>query len=86
MYCDEFILDTKTSYAVLRNIQIIGEAANRVSLEMKDAHPEIEWSHIIRSRHILVHDYFGVDFEIVWRIITFHMPELRGHLEKIVHE
>lgn len=85
MYYDSFILDTKTSDAVLRNIQIIGEAANRVSKDMKDSHPEIEWSRIIRSRHILVHDYFGVDFEIVWRIIKFHLPDLKEHLDRIIH-
>lgn len=69
---EEFSKDQKTTDAVLRNLQILGEAANKVSKETKKKIPEIEWTKIVRSRNIVVHEYFGVDFEIVWRIIEVH--------------
>jgi uncharacterized protein with HEPN domain len=65
-----FLKDRKTRDAVVRNIQILGEAANRVPSAYRDQHSNVEWIKIIRSRHILVHDYFGVDYEIIWQIIT----------------
>ena len=70
----------------MRNIQIIGEAAKRVPQDVKAAHPEIEWMRIIRSQHILVHDYFGVDYEIVWRIIEVHLPPLETAISAMVRE
>ena len=45
--------------------------------------PEIEWTRIIRSRHIVVHDYFGVDYEIIWRIVQVHLPPLRASLQTL---
>lgn len=51
--------------AVIRNIQVLGEAANRVSKAFRENHPTIEWMRIIRTRHILVRDYFGLDCEII---------------------
>ncbi len=86
MNFEQFIGDKKTLDAVLRNIQIIGEAAKRVPQDVKAAHPEIEWMRIIRSRHILVHDYFGVDYEIVWRIIEVHLLPLETAISAMVRE
>ncbi|NIJ50947.1 HepT-like ribonuclease domain-containing protein [Dyadobacter arcticus] len=81
---DAFLEDRKTRDAVIRNIQVLGEAANRVPKEVREQHPEIEWMRIIRSRHILVHDYAGIDFEIVWRIIEIHLLPLHDALIRIV--
>lgn len=81
---EAFIDDRKTRDAVIRNLQVLGEAANRISKATRDGHPEIEWMRIIRSRHILVHDYSGIDYEIVWRIVETHLPPLRDALEDIV--
>ncbi|WP_353722798.1 DUF86 domain-containing protein [Dyadobacter sp. 676] len=72
-----FMEDRKTRDAVIRNLQVLGEAANRVPKRVREQHPEIEWMRIIRSRHILVHNYAGVDYEIVWRIIEVHLPPLQ---------
>ncbi|MCF2519842.1 DUF86 domain-containing protein [Dyadobacter sp. CY351] len=77
---DDFLADRKTRDAVIRNIQILGEAANRVPKDIREQYPEIEWMRIIRSRHILVHDYAGIDYEIVWRIIEIHLPPLKDAL------
>ena len=80
---DEFLQDHKTSDAVLRNLQVLGEAASRVPEAVRMLAPEIEWKRIIRSRHIVVHDYFGIDYEIVWRIVQVHLPPLRNSLTRL---
>lgn len=82
----EFLADKKTQDAVLRNLHVLGEAAKRVSQAIKETHPEVEWQRIIRSRHILVHDYFSVDYEIVWRIVEVHLQPLHDALLKITEE
>lgn len=84
MSLDDFMEDRKTRDAVIRNLQVLGEAANRIPKPTRDDYPEIEWMRIIRSRHILVHDYAGIDYEIVWRIIEVHLPPLKGVLEDIL--
>ncbi|WP_026631945.1 HepT-like ribonuclease domain-containing protein [Dyadobacter alkalitolerans] len=83
MSFDDFLADRKTRDAVIRNIQVLGEAANRVPKDIREQYPEIEWMRIIRSRHILVHDYAGIDYEIVWRIIEIHLPPLKDVLLKM---
>jgi len=80
---DGFLTNRMARGAVVLNIQVLGEAANRGPTEFRDYHPEIEWSRIIRSRHILVHDYFGLDYTIIWRIITVHFPPLEQAIEHI---
>jgi len=80
----EFINDEKTIDATVRNIQILGEAAKQVPREVQEKYPAIEWTKIIRSRHIIVHDYFELDYEIVWRIIQDYIPPLEVELERIL--
>lgn len=81
---DAFVSDRKSKDAVVRNIQVVGEAANRISVELRSANPQVEWMRIIRSRHVVVHDYFGIDYEIIWRIIEVHLPPLKVDLELIL--
>jgi uncharacterized protein with HEPN domain len=83
---EDFINDRKTRDAVVRNLQVLGEAANRVPKNVREQFPQIEWMRIIRSRHILVHDYAGVDYEIVWRIIEVHLTPLRDALQDITRD
>ena len=65
---EEFIDDSRTVDAVVRNFEIIGEAANRLSEKFRDQHTTIDW-HIIRSfKNRIVHDYFAIDYSIVWQI------------------
>jgi uncharacterized protein with HEPN domain len=71
-------------HAVERNIEIIGEAARRVSPRFRDAHPEIPWRPIMATRHILAHEYDEVDNTIVWRIATQHIPPLLTHLKNLI--
>ena len=77
---DEFTSDSKTIDAVIRNFEIIGEAANRLPEEFKDKYPQIDWHKIRGFRNRIVHDYFGIDYEIVWEIKNSFLKEL---LEKL---
>lgn len=73
---EQFVNDPKTLDATVRNIQILGEAASQVPKSYQTAHPQIEWSKIIRSRHILVHEYFDLDYGIIWKILREYIPPL----------
>jgi len=68
MTFDDFIKDHKTIDAVIRNFEIIGEAANRLPAEFKNTHHDIDWKRIKGLRNRIVHDYFGIDYSIVWNI------------------
>ena len=70
--------------AVERHIEIIGEAAIRVSRGFRAAHPEIPWQRIIAQRNVLAHEYGEIDDALVWRVATDRIPELTGQLERIV--
>lgn len=83
---DSFAKDEKTIDAVARNFEIIGEAANRIDPDYKMTHPEIEWNRIRGLRNRIVHDYFGIDNEIVWSIIETYLDELINWLLGIVKE
>lgn len=75
-----FIEDEKTVDAVVRNFEIIGEAANRLGSDFHESHPEIVWNRIRGFRNRIVHHYFGIDYEIVWSIIKNDLGSLRDHL------
>ena len=74
---EEFEEDELVSFAVVKNLEIIGEAANYLSDNVKSKRPDIEWSKIIKARHIFVHAYFETDWQIVWVIISQHLQPLR---------
>jgi uncharacterized protein with HEPN domain len=71
---------------MIHHIQIIGEAARRVSDELKARHADIPWSQIIGMRNILVHDYFGVDLEEVWSTTMRDIPDLKRKIEPLLQE
>lgn len=66
---DDFVKDNKTKDAVVRNLEIIGEAANQIPLNIRKRYKDIPWVQIIGLRHRLIHGYFVVDYDIVWNII-----------------
>ena len=68
--------DLMLQFAVVRAVQIIGEAARLVSPEFRAQHPEIPWARITTMRHRLVHEYMKVDLDIVWAVVQTHIPEL----------
>jgi len=75
--------DEKTADAVVWNLEIIGEAANRLPTDFKEKHSEIEWTKIVGLRHRIVHEYFGVDLGIIWQVIQSDLPMFRGELKRI---
>jgi len=84
MSYDDFTSDDKTIDAVVRNFEIIGEAANRIPEDFKSDHPEIEWRKIIAFRHRIIHEYFGINYEIVWKIKEENVPELKNFMKRII--
>ncbi|HUO07699.1 MAG TPA: HepT-like ribonuclease domain-containing protein [Phycisphaerae bacterium] len=80
---NDLLTDDFLQAAVERKIEIIGEAARRVSESCQAAHPEIEWRKIIATRHIFAHDYGELDYEVVWRIATIHVPLLVEQLRRL---
>jgi uncharacterized protein with HEPN domain len=81
---EDFTKDGKTIDAVIRNFEIIGEAANRLPDDFKENHPEIDWHRIRGFRNRIVHDYFGIDFTIVWKIKNSFLPTLISKLETLI--
>jgi uncharacterized protein with HEPN domain len=78
---DSFLDDDKTIDAVVRNFEIIGEAANRVDPDYRTMNAVIDWKRIRGFRNRIVHDYFGIDYEIVWTIIENDLDNLIEQIE-----
>ena len=74
------------SLALVRLIEIIGEAANNVSLSCQSRYPQIPWREIIGMRNRTIHAYFDVDLNIVWQVVTSNLPELLGWIELAIEE
>ena len=74
--------DGKTYDAVLMNFIIIGEAANRLSAELRSTLVEVDWRAMVGFRNIVAHDYFGVDINVVWAAVKIHLPQLREDIRK----
>jgi uncharacterized protein with HEPN domain len=74
MSLDAFVNDSKTMDAVIRNFEVIGEAANRLPDAFKESHPAIDWHRIRGFRNRIVHDYMGIDYGIVWDIRENYLP------------
>jgi uncharacterized protein with HEPN domain len=79
----EFTTDSKTIDAVIRNFEIIGEAANRLPEDFKEIHSNIDWHRIRGFRNRIVHDYFGIDYSIVWEIKESFLPNLITTLKSL---
>ncbi len=80
-----FLNDPKTQDAVVRNLEILGEAAKNISPELQAKHASIPWRGIAGTRGRLIHKYFGVDLDIVWQIITIDLPVLTKQIEDILN-
>jgi uncharacterized protein with HEPN domain len=83
---ETFIADEVLRRAVLRSLEILGEATKNLSEGLRAAHPEVEWSRIAGLRDVLIHQYFGVSWRIVWNIIQTKLPVLQEQLEAILRE
>jgi len=73
--------------AVLRNIELIGEAAGRIPDEFRQAHPEIQWRQLVAMRNQLIHGYLGIDLEIVWDVVCVELPVLLRQCQNLgIHQ
>lgn len=81
---EQFKKDERTQDAVVRNLEILGEAARNIPEDLRKQHVEIPWSRVVGFRNIAIHDYFGVDLETVWKIITEGIPEIKPHIQRML--
>lgn len=81
---DAFTQDEKTVDAVVRNLEIIGEAAHRLPGEFKEEHSEIEWYKVVGLRNRIVHEYFGIDLELIWQILHRELPSFQVSIQHIL--
>jgi uncharacterized protein with HEPN domain len=79
---DQFFANNDLQIIVMHYVQIVGEAASKVSAEIRDAHPEIPWTEIAGMRHRLVHNYYEINLPILWTTVTERLPDLITALEK----
>jgi uncharacterized protein with HEPN domain len=83
---EEYLSNSEKRFATVKQIEIVGEACNHLSPELKIAHSEIEWKSITGFRNISIHEYFGVNFHLVWEIAKNDLPVLKQQFTKILQE
>jgi uncharacterized protein with HEPN domain len=83
---ESFSKNRMVQNAVIRSFEVVGEAARRVSSELREAHPEVPWRVMGDFRNTLIHDYFGLELEVIWKTATEDAPVLLDQIEKLVDE
>lgn len=83
---NEFEADERTAYAVIRALELAGEAARHIPEEVTLRHPEIPWSDIIGMRNVLIHDYLEVDLQAIWLTVKDDLPEAEREIRRIIEE
>jgi uncharacterized protein with HEPN domain len=83
---DAFCQDRKTVDAVVRNLEVIGEAARFIPEQVRQRFPDVPWENIIGMRSVLIHEYFGVDFEILWATVQNDLPTFGTRLKSILDQ
>ncbi len=84
MTYEEFLSDTRTQDAVIRNIEIIGEATKKLSVGFRTQYPDVPWKEMSGTRDRLIHNYFGVDIEVVWKISIAELSDLALQIMEIL--
>lgn len=80
-----FLANSMMRFACVKQIEIIGEAANSITAETKAIFSDLEWKQIIGMRHVLVHEYFGVDFDLIWQVILNDLPVLKEKIRQVIN-
>lgn len=83
---DDFEENTMLNEAVIRNLEIIGEACKNIPQNLRKQYSNIPWKRMIGLRNIMIHEYFGVDLAIVWKIITRNIPETKPMIEQMINQ
>ena len=81
---EDVVNDPVLSRAIIRSMEIIGEASKKIDPEFKSGYPYIEWKKMAGTRDKLIHDYFGVDNDLLWDIIENKLPDLKDNVEEII--
>ncbi len=81
-----FMSETMRQDAVIRNLEILGEAAGRLSAELRATHDEVPWSSLVAHRNVLIHDYRRLVLGLVWRVVTEDIEPLRAAVASILHD
>ena len=82
--CERFRSDEKSVDAVIRNLEIIGEASKNIPSELKDKFPKIPWKRMMGLRNIVIHEYFGVDLKIIWEIARENLPGVKPLIKQVL--
>jgi len=83
---ESFAKDKKTVNAVIRSLEVMGEAVKKIPKEIRDKYPEIPWKYIAGMRDKLIHEYHGIDLEIIWEVVKKEAPPLKPLFEKLLSE
>lgn len=83
---DVFESDELIQNWIVNHLQVIGEAARSLSIELRNSNKEVPWTKIIGMRHVLVHRYFEIDQDLVWSVVAGDLPELKRRVEAILEE
>ena len=84
MAYEKFMVDRRTINAVIRSLEVLGEATKHVPAGFRNQHPDIPWSKMAGMRDVLIHDYMGVDLKTVWKVAQERLPEIKPLIEELV--
>ncbi len=84
MSYDTFIVDKRTTNAVIRSLEVLGEATKHIPAGFRNKHPDVPWNKMAGMRDVLIHDYMGVDLKTVWKVARERLPEIKPFIETLV--